>query len=243
MKYLSIFFIAFLISCKPSDPKITAQQIIDKTILYSGADKVKNSEISFKFRDKEYFAYRENGNFKLIREFDSIIDGLTNDGFERFIKLEKQKLSKADVSKYSNSVNSVHYFSVLPFGLNDKAVHKKQLQSSTIKGKEYYKIEVTFSKNGGGEDFEDVFIYWIGKEDFLVDYLAYSYHTNEGGKRFRVLKEQCIKNGIRFVDYDNYKPLNKDILLKNIDKAFQNNELKKVSEIVLKEIKVTVLDK
>ena len=108
MKYLSIFFIAFLISCKPSDSKITAQQIIDKTILYSGADKVKNSEISFKFRDKEYFAYRENGNFKLIREFDSIIDGLTNDGFERFINLEKQKLSKADVSKYSNSVNSVH---------------------------------------------------------------------------------------------------------------------------------------
>jgi len=243
MKYLYIFFIAFLISCKPSDSKITAQQIIDKTILYSGADKVKNSEVSFKFRDKQYFAYRENGNFKLIREFDSVIDGLTNDGFERFINLEKQKLSKADVSKYSNSVNSVHYFSVLPFGLNDKAVHKKQLQSSTIKGKEYYKIEVTFSKNGGGEDFEDVFIYWIGKEDFLVDYLAYSYHTNEGGKRFRVLKEQCIKNGIRFVDYDNYKPLNKDILLLNIDKAFQNNELKKVSEIVLKEIKVTVLDK
>ena len=74
MKYLSIFFIAFLISCKPSDPKFTAQQIIDKTILYSGADKVANSEISFKFRDKEYFAYRENGNFKLIRKFDFIID-------------------------------------------------------------------------------------------------------------------------------------------------------------------------
>jgi hypothetical protein len=56
MKYLSIFFIAFLTSCKSSDSKITAQQIIDKTILYSGADKVKNSEIYFKFRDKEYFA-------------------------------------------------------------------------------------------------------------------------------------------------------------------------------------------
>ena len=241
MKYLSLFFIAFLISCKPSEPKITAQQIIDKTILYSGADKVKNSEISFKFRDKEYFAYRENGNFKLIREFDSIIDGLTNDGFERFINLEKQTLSDADAAKYSNSVNSVHYFSVLPFGLNDKAVHKKLLASSTIKGKEYYKIEVTFSKNGGGEDFEDVFIYWIGKEDFLVDYLAYSYHTNEGGKRFRVLKEQCVKNGIRFVDFHNYKPLNKELSLIDIDKAFENNELKKVSEIVLKDIKVKVL--
>ena len=242
MKYLPIIFIAFLISCKSSPFKITAQQIIDKTILYSGADKVKNSEISFKFRDKEYFAYRENGNFKLIREFDSIKDGLTNDGFERFINLEKQKLSETNILKYSNSVNSVHYFSVLPFGLNDKAVHKKQLKSSTVKGKEYYKIEVTFSENGGGEDFEDVFIYWIGKEDFLVDYLAYSYNTNGGGKRFRVLKEQCIKNGIRFVDYYNYKPLNENISLIDIDKAYENEELKKVSEIVLKEIKVTVLD-
>ena len=241
MKYLSIFFIAFLISCKPSEPKITAQQIIDKTILYSGADKVENSEISFKFRDKEYFAYRENGNFKLIREFDSIIDGLTNDGFERFINLEKQTLSDADIAKYSNSVNSVHYFSVLPFGLNDKAVHKKQLPSSTVKRKEYYKIEVTFSENGGGEDFEDVFIYWIGKEDFLVDYIAYSYHTNGGGKRFRVLKEQCVKNGIRFVDFHNYKPLNKELSLIVIDKAFEKNELKKVSEIILKDIKVLVL--
>ena len=243
MKYISIFFIAFLMSCKPSEPKITAQQIIDKTILYSGADKVENSEISFKFRDKAYFAYRENGDFKLIREFDSIIDGLTNDGFERFINLEKQTLSEADAAKYSNSVNSVHYFSVLPFGLNDKAVHKKLLPLSTIKGKEYYKIEVTFSENGGGEDFEDVFIYWIGKEDFLVDYLAYSYHTNEGGKRFRVLKEQCVKNGIRFVDFHNYKPLNKEILLIDIDKAFENNELKKVSEIILKDIEVKVLEK
>ncbi|PQJ73723.1 DUF6503 family protein [Polaribacter butkevichii] len=242
MKYLPILFLAFLISCKPSENKLTAQQIIDKTIVYSGADKVANSEIKFKFRDKEYVAYRENGNYKLIREFDSVIDGLTNEGFKRFINLEEQKLSKVDSSKYANAVNSVHYFSVLPFGLNDKAVNKKLLPSATVKGKEYYKIEVTFSENGGGEDFEDVFIYWIGKEDFLVDYLAYSYHTNGGGKRLRVLKEQCVKNGIRFVDFHNYKPLNKEVSLVDIDKAYENNELKKVSEIVLKDIEVKVLE-
>ena len=241
MKYLFIFCITLLISCKPSEPKITAQQIIDKTILFSGADKVKNSEISFKFRDKAYFAYRDNGNFKLIREFDSIIEGLTNDGFERFINLKKQTLSDADSNKYANSVNSVHYFSVLPFGLNDKAVHKKLLPSATIKGKKYYKVEITFSKNGGGEDFEDVFIYWIGQQDFLVDYLAYAYHTNEGGKRFRVLKEAIVKNGIRFANFDNYKPLNKEIQLIDIDKAFENKQLKKVSKIILKDIEVKVI--
>jgi hypothetical protein len=144
--------------------------------------------------------------------------------------------------KYSNSINSVHYFSVLPFGLNDKAVHKKLLPSLTIKGKEYYKVEVTFSEKGGGEDFEDVFVYWIGKSDFLIDYLAYSYHTNGGGKRFRVLKEQCNINGIRFVDYHNYKTLNANLKLVNLDKAFENSQLKKVSEIVLENITVKLFD-
>lgn len=242
MRSILLLFLVFAISCKPSETKLTAQQIIDKTILYSGADKVANSEITFKFRDKAYFAYRENGEYKLIREFDSIIDGLTNDGFKRFVHLKEQELSDKEISSYSNSVNSVHYFSVLPFGLNDKAVRKKLLPSSTVKNKEYYKIEITFSEDGGGEDFEDVFIYWIGKEDFLIDYLAYSYHTNEGGKRFRVLKEQCSKNGIRFVDYHNYKPLNKEVNLVDLDKAFEDNQLKKVSEIVLKDIEVKLFD-
>ena len=242
MRYILPFFLIFLISCNNSEKNISAQEIIDKAIVNSGTDKVTNSEITFKFRDKHYFAYREYGNFKLIREFDSIIDGLTNDGFKRFVNLKEVNLSESDSKKYANSVNSVHYFSVLPFGLNDKAVKKKLLQSSTLKGKDYYKVEISFVEEGGGEDFEDVFIYWIGKDDFLIDYLAYSYHTNGGGKRFRVLKEQCVKNGIRFVDYHNYKPLKKDVKLIDLDNAFEKNELKKVSEIVLKDIKVKLLD-
>lgn len=242
MRCFLFLFLIFAISCKPSEINLAAQEIIDKTIMYSVADKVANSEISFQFRDKTYFAYRENGEYKLIREFDSIIDGLTNDGFKRFINFKEQELSSEKVTSYSNSVNSVHYFSVLPFGLNDKAVHKKLLPSSIVNTKQYYKIEVTFSEEGGGEDFEDVFIYWIGKENFLIDYMAYSYQTNNGGKRFRVLKEQCSKNGIRFVDYHNYKPINKKVKLIDLDKYFESNQLEKVSEIILKNIEVKILE-
>lgn len=242
MRCFLFLFLIFAISCKPSEINLAAQEIIDKTIMYSGADKVANSEISFQFRDKTYFAYRENGEYKLIREFDSIIDGLTNDGFKRFINFKEQELSSEKVTSYSNSVNSVHYFSVLPFGLNDKAVHKKLLPSSIVNTKQYYKIEVTFSEEGGGEDFEDVFIYWIGKENFLIDYMAYSYQTNNGGKRFRVLKEQCSKNGIRFVDYHNYKPINMKVKLIDLDKYFESNQLEKVSEIILKNIEVKILE-
>lgn len=240
MKILLLSFILF-ISCQPQKKKLTAQQIVDKSILASGTDKVSNSEITFEFRDKQYSAIRNNGKFKLIRSFDSIKDVLSNSGFERFINEKSIIVVDSMALKYSNSVNSVHYFSVLPYGLNDKAVRKKRLPSSTINGKEYYKIEITFSENGGGEDFEDVFIYWIGKEDYLIDYLAYSYHTNGGGKRFRVLKEQCFKNGIRFVDYQNYKPNAENIKLIDIDKSYEKNNLKLVSEIILRNIEVSII--
>jgi hypothetical protein len=240
MKYFYLLSVLLIISCKPSKKDFTAQYIIDKSIINSGADKVSTSEITFKFRDKKYSAKRYNGRFALTRNFDSIRDVLSNSGFQRFVNEIEIKVTDLMGSRYTNSVNSVHYFSVLPYGLNDKAVDKKCLPSSTIKGKDYYKIEITFSENGGGEDFEDVFIYWIGKEDFMIDYLAYSYHTNGGGKRFRALKEQSTKNGIRFVNYDNYKPINKSISLTDLDKAFKANQLQKISEIILEDVKVDV---
>ena len=242
MKYFYILLALFIISCKASKKEYTAQDIIDNCIINSGANKVSNANIAFKFRDKKYSAKRNKGLFNLTRSFDSIKDILSNNNFTRFAEGVEIKVADSMALKYANSINSVHYFSVLPFGLDDKAVHAKRLPSSTIKGKEYYKVEITFSEDGGGEDFEDVFIYWIGKEDFLIDYLAYAYHTNGGGKRFRALKEQSNKKGIRFVDYDNYKPLNNSISLIDIDQAFEENQLKKVSEIILEDIKVDILN-
>ena len=242
MKYFYFLSLLLILSCQPSKVKITAKEIINAAIISSGADKVVNSEITFKFRDKKYSAKRNKGRFTLARNFDSIRDVLSNSGFQRFVNETEIKVTDLMTSSYINSLNSVHYFSVLPYGLKDKAVHEKRLRSSTIKGKDYHKIEVTFSENGGGEDFEDVFIYWIGKEDFLVDYLAYSYHTNGGGKRFRALKERSIKNGIYFANYDNYKPVDTSIPLIDLDKAFEAEQLQKISEIILEDIKVDILD-
>ena len=71
--------------------------------------------------------------------------------------------------------------------------------------------------------------------------MAYSFHTNGGGKRFRVLKEQCSKNGIRFVDYHNYQPINSETPLIDLDASFDKKQLKKVSEIILENIEVTLL--
>ncbi|WP_445747459.1 DUF6503 family protein [Polaribacter sp.] len=238
MKYLFLVAISLLISCQTPRKELTAQEIIDKAMQAAGADKVANANISFDFRDKSYEAIRKNGVFQLKRSFDSITDVLSNQGFQRFVHGNQMQLSDSLTNVYANSVNSVHYFSVLPYGLNDAAVRKKLLPSTNIQGKEYYKIEVTFSENGGGEDFEDVFIYWIDAQSFMMDYLAYSFHTNGGGKRFRAIKNAAIVEGIRFVNFDNYQPKSEAISLSDLDTAFKKKQLEKVSEIVLENLKV-----
>jgi hypothetical protein len=238
-----IILVVFAASCKPATKTLTPQQIIDKSLVASGTDKASLSTIAFDFRKRNYQATRNNGKFSLVRitknDSTTTKDVLSNSGFERYINDEFVIVPDSMAVRYSGSVNSVHYFSVLPFGLNDPAVKKKFLKEATVKGKQYYKIEVRFSEEGGGEDFDDVFIYWIGKEDFLLDYLAYSYRVNGGGMRFREATNKRIVNGIRFVDYNNYKAKNASTKLENLDKAFENSTLNKLSEINLENVTVT----
>ena len=95
--------------------------------------------------------------------------------------------------------------------------------SLKLKEKEYYKIKLLFQKKNGELDYDDIFIYWIKKENFKLGYLAYKYTTNGGGMRFReVRKEHFIANGICFADYDNYKPKNPNVRLNQLDKIFEN---------------------
>jgi len=243
---LGTLFIAILLlvnSCsKPVKEVFDAQDIVSKSILNSGGNKINNSTLKFEFRDKTYKAFRRFGNYQLERSFidekDTIIDILDNNKFERFVNFETLELADSTRNKYSNAVNSVHYFSVLPYGLNANAVNKKYLDTIRIKGVKYHKIEITFNKENGGDDFDDVFIYWINSKTYKVDYLAYEYHVNEGGKRFREAYNERIIDSIRFVDYNNYKPINKKAPLSSLDQLFEKNELKLLSKIELKAIEV-----
>lgn len=232
-----------IVSCEKE--VIDADAIVNKSIEVSGGDLIENSHITFDFRDKHYFAKRNNGVFSLARVFvensDSIVDLLTNRGFERLVNNDIVQVVDTLKSRYSAAVNSVHYFSVLPYGLDAKAVNKTYLGVIKLEGKDYHKIEVTFNEKGGGEDFEDVFIYWIDTETFKVIYVAYSFHEQDGGLGFRFRKaynERYI-DGIRFVDYNNYKPTNENASLENIDNLFEAEGLTLLSKIELKNISVT----
>jgi hypothetical protein len=241
--FLLFLLTLFLVNCKKELKD--ADKIVQESIHVSGGDLIKNATIGFEFRGKQYTASRYQGAFSLSRltlnTSDSIYDILNNSGFSRFMNGEKIILQDSMASKYSASVNSVHYFSVLPYGLNNKAVKKTYLEQSKVNGKTYYKIKVTFNEEGGGEDFEDVFIYWINTETFKVDYLAYSYREdNDLGLRFREAYNERYVKGIRFVDYNNYKPKVNNAVLETLDVQFENGELELLSKIELENILVSI---
>lgn len=247
MKYASILLFPTLVffSCfttvKAQDDN-RAQEIIDKAIAAHGGTAYDNLAISFTFRDKKYTIRHDVGQFEYTRAYaDStgqIYDVLTNDGFERTLDGKPVSLTEKEKSKFSNAINSVCYFTLLPNGLNDPAVNKAMIGLNKIDGNKYDVVHISFDEDGGGEDFEDEFVYWINKKTFTIDFLAYSFHVNGGGVRFRVAKDPIEVGGVRFQNYINYKYDGDDVTIDSLPFYYVQNKLTKLSEINNVDIKV-----
>ncbi|PWL39218.1 deoxyribose-phosphate aldolase [Flagellimonas aquimarina] len=239
---VALLLLSFACKEKPK-PSFTAQEVVDKSIEDSGGSLYADHGTSFLFRDRKYISESAGGKkvLKRISFLDSvtITDVKTNSAFKRYMNDTIINLSDSIANRYANSVNSVHYFARLPYGLNDQAVSKELLGEETIKGKNYYKVKVTFDQNNGGKDFDDVYVYWFNKETFKPDYLAYDFHVNGGGQRFREAYNERYVNGIRFVDYNNYKAKIKETSIFETGNLFEKGELELLSKIELLEIEVT----
>ena len=228
-------------SCADKAQTLTVDDVIQKTVLRHGGQSYNNMEVEFDFRKRHYRAKITNGEYVYERTFRGkegmIKDVWSNDKFKRMIDQEEVKLNQENMRTYRTATNSVIYFALLPFNLDDPVVNRQLMRSVEIKGKSYYKVEMTYGKNGGGEDFEDVYVYWINKEDFTIDYLAYSYNINGGGVRFREAYNSREIEGIRFQDYKNYT-IYKDFPAQELDYAFETDQLKLISNIELENVRV-----
>ena len=238
------FCCALLLGCKEEAKTLSADEIVNRSIEVSGGHILDNATASFDFRGKHYTATRNNGQYILDRfavdSLKAVCDQLSNRGFTRFIDAQQTLLPDSLATRYGNAVNSVHYFAYLPYGLNAAAAKKQLMGEKMVKGKDHYVIQVTFDQEGGGTDFEDVFLYWVDKETFKVNYLAYEYHVNGGGKRFREAYNERIENGVRFVDYKNFKSEDKSIPLAQLDSLFGADQLELLSKIELENIAVDI---
>ena len=224
--------------------KSKGDSIIDKAIEYAGGKTFLTLHVEFDFRGRHYVGKRNNGLYRYERIFTDSLglyrDILDNDGFKRHLNGEEIEVVDTMAAKYTRSVNSVLYFGLLPYGLNDPAVNKELIGESAVKGVEYYKVRVTFDKEGGGEDYEDVFIYWINKENYKVDYFAYTYITDGGGARFREAINPRRVGGILFQDYVNLKAIDGDTTpVEEYDRLFETGSLEDLSTIESENIEVS----
>ncbi|MFO7885243.1 MAG: DUF6503 family protein [Desulfobacteraceae bacterium] len=246
MKHFIVFFaFAFLISCQDEKNEITAEEIIDKTIENAGGANYRKATIDFEFRDNTYKSIRNGGEFQLERIIidstgSSYRDVVNNTGYQRFKNDSLITVPDSMATKYIASVNSVHYFAHLPFGLNDKAVNKELVGETEIEGAPYYEVKISFQQEGGGTDHHDVFMYWIHKNDFTIDYLAYKFQVEEGGIRFRKAFNPRVIEGIRFADYENYKIEDFSTPLEDLDELYEAGKLEFLSTIETENIKVKI---
>ncbi|SFR45244.1 hypothetical protein SAMN04490243_1681 [Robiginitalea myxolifaciens] len=244
--YLPLLLFAAVLSfssCREAqNPEPTAQVVIDSAIQVAGGSRYRSANVSFDFRDRSYRSYWNKGYQILERltptDSGEIRDVRYHDKFERYLRDSLLILHDTTATNYSNSVNSVHYFAYLPHGLNDPAVNKELLGVVEIDGESYHKIRISFDQAGGGEDFEDVFIYWFNTRTLRPDYLAYEFHVNGGGMRFRKGYNDRVVGGIHFLDYINYKPV-APAALEVLDSLYLNGGLEELSRIELENLEVT----
>lgn len=252
MKYLSILAISLWMVACTQPPETTssatmppvqqAQTLVDAAIEVHGGDAYQGQWVSFDFRDRHYRALLDSGRFRYERhtptEDGMVVDRLTNDGLIRMVDGEVVVLADTMADKYANSVNSVIYFALLPYFLNDGAVNKAYLGTSRLDSTDYHLIKVTFDQEGGGKDFDDEFLYWIHPETYRMPYMAYSYATDGGGLRFRSAYNLREVGGIRFQDYVNYKADHQQFELEQLDSLFRVGALEELSRIELESIEV-----
>jgi len=223
---------------------LTLEAIIDSVYHKYGSERINTASIYFDFRDFKYAYEQDKAGLKRSRKFtndkgEQIYDVWQGNDLTRTINGKHVELTEKEEKAFINSMNSVFYFAFLPKALKDPAVNTELLDEVEVKGKMYYKIKVTFDEEGGGDDFHDIFLYWISIEDYSMDYFAYQYFTEGGGVRFREVLATKEVGGIVFQDYNNYGPI-EDFMdrYEEVDVIFSENGLQLVSEIKLENIEV-----
>lgn len=242
----AILLSGVIFSCSEKhDKESEVDQLFAHVKQKHGSGLIDQRNISFNFREHEYIQKIEDGRpvkYRILKDSTGVTQDMwirSESYFERKVNGKTIALEDSVSKAYESSINSVFYFSFLPLFLTDNSVNAEIMDTVNIGTEPYCKIKITFDQEGGGEDFEDIYLYWIHMNDKTLDYLAYKYFTNDGGIRFRKAYNRRTIGGITFQDYMNYKPKDPELPFMEIDDAYNRREIIEVSKIVNKNMKVT----
>lgn len=245
--------LALLLGCRePDAPEAStpAQAIVNRAMGQHGGNVLDHAIVEFDFRDAHFRIRRNGGRFHYTRSYTdslgrSVREGLANDSLYRLVDGTRVSLSDAEQAAVKTAVNSVVYFALLPYFLQDPAVQLAYSGPDTIQGTPYDRVRVTFQQTGGGQDWEDVFMYWFSQRDAAMHYLAYAYGRGpdeEYGTRFREAYNVRTINGVRFADYHNYTTPGDSLRdLARYPTLWAQDSLELVSRIELDSIRVEPL--
>ena len=224
------------------EPTDSAEAIIERARAAHGAGVLDHATVTFRFRGDRFVAERDGGRFAYARETTdstgaAVRDVLDNDGLTRTVDGDTVALSERDYLIAEEAVNSVVYFALLPYPLADPAVQARRVGADTLRGEPYHLVEVTFEEEGGGRDYQDVFLYWVHRDRATVDFFAYSYEDSGGGARFREAVNPRTVGGVRFTDHLNFaadpqRPLD------GLGRQWEAGALERVSEVVHEGVRV-----
>lgn len=233
-----------------SSPEPSADAVIDSARAAHGSSVLDRATITFEFRGESFRLRHDDGQFHYRRTFTdsldrSVTEGLTNEGPYRVIDGDTTTLDSDGRTTVDTNVNSVAYFALLPAPLNDPAVQPSYRGRDTIDGAPYHRVQVTFQQEEGGQDWEDVFVYWFHTDTYAMDYLAYAFGLGpeeETGTRFREAYNVRRSSGVRFADYYNYTAdtLSPDQMHRYPDLRSRDT-LREVSRVTLDSVKVRPL--
>lgn len=233
--YPSVFTISlFLLLACQNSKTLSAEAHIEASVEAHGMNEFNKKAIEFQFRNYRYSQTQDKQGLVYTRRKNTTPDILdllhSKNGFQRTLAGEKVALSDSIALIYSESLNSVLYFFRLPLSLKDPGAIKTLMDTEQINGRTYQKVGVHFTSENGGVDHQDTFRYWFDKEIKTLDYLAYQYHTNAGGVRFRVAINRRTIQGLVFQDYENYTAP-KNTPLDDLPKMYEDGKLELVSLI------------
>ena len=222
-----------------------AEAIVARAIEAHGGDVLRHSRVTFDFRGRSFSATHDGGLFRYERTFrDStglVHDVLANDTLYREVDGARVDLTDAQRRSVESGVNSVIYFALLPFKLDDPAVQTRYLDSTRVRGEPYHEIEITFAREGGGRGYRDRYVYWFHRDRHTMDYLAYAFEEDGGGTRFRETLGTRTLGGVRFADYRNYTAGTLGTAIERYDELAGTDALEHVSDVVLENVRVEPL--
>lgn len=240
-KYLSIVFLAFLALGCSQKQELSAIDILKKSAENSGYDRFINSKITFDIKDFHYTINRKHNDvvYTVERTKDSInyLATYNNGQAAYFINSEQQPAGTYELFTNFRLEGLVNTLSI-PHIFFDYGVKARRVDDVEIRNIQYYSLYVTIT-NPDKEKPDDVFILYINKESFLVDYFADNYQLTNNKNLFRRLYNSRVVEGIRFYDHYVFISRVEDTPLEDLYKNFNIGAVLSTNNFQLENITVT----